>query len=172
MADFSEFLNVSVSSDGRWYRFYLKDMHLLIGHIEYRDFDNDGELSRLWISENVDPQNARSHPYSILAYLNTSTGKVYGDNKDFGFSTTADRDLFGSKTNLVSRQRILGSTVIWEPMKRQSEEKEKQKMVDDLLPVPSRSWRVARNLNLNRRGAPGSGWQTFDVRRKTDAPIR
>lgn len=31
------------------------------------------------------------------------------------------------------------------------------------LPVPGRIWRVATNLNQNRRGAPGSGSQAFDV---------
>jgi hypothetical protein len=123
---FSEFLHVSISSDGNWYRFYLKDMYPLVGHLEYRDYNNDGELDRHWISKNEDPQNARSHPYAILTFLNTATGKVYSDNRDFGFSTTADRDYFGSKTNLASRQRLLGNEVVWEPMNRQSGEKKKQ----------------------------------------------
>ena len=38
--------------------------------------------------------------------------------------------------------------------------------LDNPLPVPSRIWRVATNLNQNRRGAPGSGCQAFDVVRR------
>jgi hypothetical protein len=34
------------------------------------------------------------------------------------------------------------------------------------LPAPSRSRRVATNLNLSRRLPPGSGWQVFDVSSK------
>lgn len=115
---FSEYLNVSISSDGEWYRFHLKDMYPLVGHAEYRDYDNDGELDRHWISETEDPQRARSHPYAILAFLNASSGKVYRDNRDFGFSTTADRDYFGSKASLASRQSLLGQDISWEAMKR------------------------------------------------------
>lgn len=100
-------------------------MHLLVGHLEYRDYDNDGELDRHWISKNEDPQRAWPHPYTVMAYLHTSTGKVYKDNRDFGFSTTADRDYFGSKTELKSRQQILGRSIVWEPMKRQREESDR-----------------------------------------------
>ena len=39
--------------------------------------------------------------------------------------------------------------------------------LDNPLPAPSRIWRVMTSLNLNRRGAPGSGCQAFDVLQET-----
>ncbi len=119
---FSDSLHVSISSEGDWYRFYLKKMQPSVGHVEYRDFDNDGELERYWVSENENPQNARSHPYAILAFLSVSSGKVYRDNRDLGFSTTADRDYFGCKDSLPSRQRLLANDIVWVPMKRTTDE--------------------------------------------------
>lgn len=116
---FSEFLHASISKDGLWYRFYLKDRYLLVGHTQYRDFDNDGELDRYWVSKSEDPKHARPHPYSIVAYLNRSTGKVYRENRDFGFNTTAERDYFGSKSELKSSQQFFGYRVDWKPMNRQ-----------------------------------------------------
>jgi hypothetical protein len=123
---FSKHLHLNISRDGSWYRFHLKDRYSLVGHVTYRNIGDDGELSRYWISQNEDPQKARSHPYAILAFLNTSTGKLYRDNRDFGFSTTADRDYFGSKTSLPSRQRLLRDVVDWLPMERQDPENEMQ----------------------------------------------
>jgi hypothetical protein len=38
--------------------------------------------------------------------------------------------------------------------------------LDNPLPVPSQSRRVATNLNLNRRGAPGSGLPGLDVQQE------
>jgi hypothetical protein len=39
------------------------------------------------------------------------------------------------------------------------------------LPAPSRSRRVATNLNLNRRGAPGSGCQASTLGHYSHMPI-
>lgn len=111
-------------------------------------YNKDGELDRHWISANEDPQDARSHPYSILTFLNASRGKVYRDNEDFGFSTTADRDYFGSKTSLPSRQRLLGQNIAWETMKRQYDETEASRLIQRRI-MPNRSFKNKDSMKQN-----------------------
>ena len=116
---FSDHLHLDISEGADWYRFYVKDRYSLAGHTEYRDVTGDGELDRVWRSENEDPAHARPHPYAMIAYLQPEERKVFRDNRDFGFKTSAARDYFGSKMAMESHQFLLGEKVTWKPMKRE-----------------------------------------------------
>lgn len=116
---FSDYLHVDISEDADWYRFYLKDRYTLVGHVEYRDADGDGEFSRHWKSQNEDPANARLYRYGVIAYLNRGEGKVLRFNRDFGFSTSAARDNFGGKREMENPQYLSGEKVTWKEMVRE-----------------------------------------------------
>ena len=89
--------------------------------------------------------------FPIFKYLGTSTFHAEHHehlNYNYGFYTLIWDKLFG--------------TLDPEYVDRFSQASE-QDGSDTPPPLQSRSPMVKRNLNQNRRGAPSSGWQTFDI---------